>query len=248
MKRYIVANWKLYLSVAKSVQLAQQLVRFERAQKIGRDVEVILAPSMLALSAVALVLKQARSKIKIAAQDCWIADEGAFTGATSPRELRRAGASFVLIGHSERRQHGGEDDALLAKKVAAARAAGLKIIFCVGETKEERNAGRAHSIVRGQVRGVKSEIDLLAYEPRWAIGTGLPIEPHEAAQMHEVLAKEAGNDVPICYGGSVSEKNVAQFLSLPHTNGVLIGTASSTYASLTAIISNARKLSERSLV
>lgn len=244
MKRYVIANWKQYLSVAKSEQLARQLVRWERAQKLGVDIEIILAPSLIALQPVIAIVKKARSKIKVAAQDCGFTDEGAFTGAVSPRELRQTGASYVIIGHSERRQHFGEDDALLAKKVVAARAAGLKVVYCVGETKVERNESRANDVVRAQLRSVKKQVDLVAYEPRWAIGTGLPIAPAEAEQMHALISKEVGSAVPVCYGGSVAEQNTISFIALDHTAGVLVGSASTTYKSLTIIVSKAHKVAD----
>lgn len=237
MKTYVIANWKLYLSVAKSVSVARQLVRAEAAKKIPRDVELVIAPSMLALAPVARVLAQARSKIRIAAQDCWIADSGAYTGDVSPRELRQLGVTYVIVGHSERREHHDESEHLLVKKIAAATAAGLRVIYCVGETKEERNAGRARSVVRTQLRAVRGcDISVVAYEPRWAIGTGLPIEPIEAAQMHTLIASEMGEDVAVCYGGSVSERNAASFLTAPHTNGVLVGSAATVAASLVKIV------------
>lgn len=238
MKTYVIANWKMYLSVAKSVAVARQLVRAQAGKKISRDVELVIAPSLLALGPVAHVLAQARSKIKIAAQDCWVADSGAYTGDVSPRELRQLGVTYVIIGHSERREHHGETEPLLVKKIAAARAAGLQIIYCVGETKEERNAGRARSVVRAQLRGVRGlDISVIAYEPRWTIGTGLPIEPSEAAQMHALIASEMGESVAVCYGGSVSERNAAAFLAAPHTNGVLVGSAATVAASLIKIVS-----------
>lgn len=242
MKRYVIANWKLYLSVAKSELFARQLVRWERTQKFGTDIEIIIAPSLLALQSVSVILRKARSKIKIAAQDVGFADEGAFTGAVSPRELRRMGVSHVIIGHSERREHFNEDDALLAKKVVAARTAGLKVIYCAGETKEERNESRANDVVRSQLRGVKKNVDLVAYEPRWAIGTGLPIAPAEAEHMHALIAKEVGATVPVCYGGSVTEQNAIAFAALEHTQGVLVGGASTTYKSLTTIVSKIHKV------
>lgn len=244
MKRYFIANWKLYLTIAQSEKLARQLVRVEQQKKLPSGVEIIVAPSLLALSAVIAVLKKARSKIKVAAQDVGFADEGAYTGSVSPSELKRMGVSYTLVGHSERRQYFGEEGALLAKKAATAKAAGLQVIYCVGETKDERHASRAQEIVKAQLREIKSEVALVAYEPRWAIGTGLAIEPGEAEQMHSYIAREMP-DVPVCYGGSVSENNVTTFLALEKTSGVLVGSASTEYASLIKMFARIDKLTTR---
>ncbi|MCX6781488.1 MAG: triose-phosphate isomerase [Candidatus Magasanikbacteria bacterium] len=235
MKKYFIANWKLYLTIAKSELLATRLLATEKTNA-RRDVEFIVAPSMLALSSVVTLLKRAKSKIKIAAQDCGFADEGAFTGAVSPNELKKMGASYVIIGHSERRQYFAEDAALISKKITAARAAGLKIIYCVGETKDERNVGRAQAVVKEQLRGFAKDVDVIAYEPRWAIGTGIAIEPAEAEQMHEYISREVGGALPICYGGSVSDKNIAAFTRLQHSSGVLVGFASTTLQAIVAML------------
>lgn len=242
MKRYFIANWKLYLSVAKSEQLARQLVRFVATNKLSRDVEIVIAPSMLALGPVLAILKKSRSKIKVAAQDVGIADEGAYTGEVSAQELKKMGVQYVIVGHSERRQYFGEEGGVLAKKNACARAAGLGVIYCVGETKDERNAARAQEVVKNQLREAKGEYALIAYEPRWAIGTGLAIEPSEAEQMHTYIDREQ-RDIPICYGGSVSEKNIGAFLTLNHTSGVLVGSASTTYKSCVEMIVRMSKFS-----
>lgn len=234
MKRYFIANWKMYLSISKSEQLARQLVRLEKQKKLPKDVEVIIAPSLLALQSVAAILKKAKSKMKIGAQDVGVADSGPYTGGVSPRELKKLGITYAIVGHSERREHAGEDGPILAKKAAAAVAGGLQVIYCVGETKDERQAARAQEVVKKQLRDVKSEIAIIAYEPRWAIGTGLAIEPSEAQQMHDYIAREM-RGVPICYGGSVSDKNIYAFLSLENTEGVLVGSSSTTAASLQAM-------------
>lgn len=234
MKRYFIANWKMYLSISKSEQLARQLVRLEKQKKLPADVEFIVVPSLLALPVVLAVFKKAKSKIKVAAQDVGIANEGAYTGGVSPRELKQMGVSYALVGHSERRELWGETGPLLAKKAALAASSGLNVIYCVGETKDERHAARAQSVVKSQLREIKSEIALVAYEPRWAIGTGIAIEPSEAEHMHAFVARET-KTVPVCYGGSVSEKNIGAFLAIDHTVGVLVGSASTTLSSLVAL-------------
>lgn len=232
----------MYLSVAKSEQLIRQLIRYERGNKILRDIEIIVAPSMLALSSVSALVKQSRSKIKIAAQDCGIADAGAFTGGISSSELKKMGARYVIIGHAERRQFFNEDAMMLSKKISAAHKAGLGIIYCVGETQDERHAARAGEVVREQLRVVQGVTPaLIAYEPRWAIGTGLAIEPHEAEHMHASIAREV-RGVPICYGGSVNEKNIAAFINLENTRGVLVGSASTTFVGCSEMLGRMSKI------
>lgn len=224
----------MYLSISKSEQLTRQLVRLEKQKKLPKDVEIIIAPSLLALQSVAEILKKSKSKIKLAAQDVGIADSGPYTGGVSSRELKKLGITYAIVGHSERREHLGEDGPVLAKKAAVSVAGGLQVIYCVGETKDERQAARAQEIVKKQLRDVKSEIAIIAYEPRWAIGTGLAIEPIEAQQMHDYIAREM-RGVPICYGGSVSDKNIYAFLSAENTEGVLVGSASTSISSLQAM-------------
>lgn len=232
MKPLFIANWKQYVSVGRSAALARAII----ADKNRGAATVILAPSFLAIADVVGAIKHARARnIFVAAQDCGFTDEGAYTGAVSPRELHKAGVSHVIIGHSERRANYAEDNQLLAKKVVTAREAGLKVIYCVGETKEERNEGRVAEVVRDQLRLVKKMVDIIAYEPRWAIGTGLSIAPHEAEQIHTIIAKEVGDRAQICYGGSVNEKNIRSFVTAANTDGVLVGSASTSSKSCAAM-------------
>ena len=171
-------------------------------------------------------------------QDCHREACGAFTGDISAEMLQDAGASYVILGHSERRQYHGETDTDVAAKARAAWRAGLSAIICVGETEDERDAGRAKHICHGQIAGsVPREADpantAIAYEPVWAIGTGKTPSNDDIAAMHAhlracVLAHlgDAGRDMRILYGGSVKPSNAAEILSLDNVNGALVGGAS----------------------
>ncbi len=244
-KKYLIANWKQYLTVAKSEQLFEQLLRFEKKNSWGSDLYVVVAPPVLAMPAILARAKKNRSRILIASQDCGFADEGAFTGSISPKELKKLGVAFVLVGHSERREWFAETNILLRKKLLAATYAGLKTIYCVGETKDERHGGRAYEVIREQlieaagdkVLVAAHQPTLVAYEPRWAIGTGIAIEPAEAGQMHRFIDGEVGaRGTEICYGGSVSPENILSFIGLPHTVGTLVGKASTNFKSIAAMI------------
>lgn len=246
MKRFVIANWKNYVTPAASVKFFDQIVAWMKKEKPDPSVTVILAPSPVALPLIAarLARTHTRTRIMLAAQDVGFAPEGAFTGATSPRDIKLIGAHATLIGHSERRQWFGEDDSLVRKKTVAALHAGLFVVLCVGETKDERQSGRAHDVVRAQLRAVlgdavvKKNLSrlIIAYEPRFAIGTGIPITPDEAQDMHTLIAREVGERVPILYGGSVVPGNAKSFLTCAHTAGVLVGGASTKFSSLTALI------------
>ena len=241
MKQFVIANWKLYVSAHKCLDFLDELLLWEETHPWNSSLELIIAPPVLALSDLAGRMKSARrSHIKLAAQDIGIADEGAFTGSVSPRDVARLGVQYAIVGHSERRQYYAEDTLLCKKKIAAAHAVGLGVIYCVGETKHERHEGRAQEIVREQIRGVEAEI--IAYEPRWAIGTGIPIEPSEAQSMHAFIMHELRGASAVCYGGSVSVENVSAFMRLDVTRGVLIGSASTKLKSLCAILSRVEKI------
>lgn len=178
------------------------------------------------------------SALNIGGQDCHAAANGAHTGDISAGMLKDAGANFVILGHSERRADHHEDDALIAAKAVAAANSGLNAIICVGETKDEREAGNAAQVVESQLAGsipVDIEVSklVIAYEPVWAIGTGLVASPDDIAQMHAHIRGllnarfgAAGEGVSILYGGSMKPGNAADILTLDNVNGGLIGGAS----------------------
>jgi triosephosphate isomerase len=232
----MAGNWKLNLTINDAVTLATAL-KGRLADLTDR--EVMVAPVFTALSSVAAVL--AGSPVCLGAQDLYWEDSGAFTGEVSAPLLKDAGCSHVIIGHSERRQFFGETDAAVNRKARAALAAGLVPVVCVGETLEEKEAGRARLVVERQVRGGLEFFSpgemagvVLAYEPIWAIGTGETATPDHANEIHwkirDLLSADFGDIVSarirILYGGSVKPENVDELMAQPHIDGALVGGAS----------------------
>ncbi len=228
MKKLFVANWKRYLTTDESVVLWEIL-----SKKISEKFDVVVAPNHLAIDQIA----DKPNAHALAAQDAFYESEGAFTGIVSPEDLKEIGVSYVIVGHSERRAMG-ETDEIVAKKVEAVLKAQLIPILCVGESRGERNAGRAQEIVQNQVEAgcslapMGSQI-IIAYEPIWAIskdGQGEPIKPEDAESMMAFIKELKGYRV--LYGGSVKPENIDNFISLDSCNGVLVGSASTKLDSL----------------
>jgi triosephosphate isomerase (TIM) len=238
---YIVGNWKMngtraMLSEARSIDRASQ-----RLMKV----EVALAPPYTLIHAVHREAEQ----IGVGAQDCHAGTDGAFTGDVSAAMVADAGAKFVILGHSERRAGHGEDNAVVAAKIDAAVAAGLRIILCCGESSELRDAGKAEVFVLDQLRAALGRIAdaerlTIAYEPIWAIGTGRTAEPADIAAMHaairrllaETYGAEAAAQVRILYGGSVKPDNAKDILALENVDGALVGGASLSAESFLGIV------------
>ena len=190
---------------------------------------LILCPSFPYLLSVIEALKG--SPVAIGAQNCSPETKGAFTGDVSPTQLVDVGCTYVLIGHSERRQHHHEDSNLIRKKWKAARAAGLHPVLCIGESLGHRHSGNALSAIKEQLTAELSDEDLqgllIAYEPLWAIGTGLTPTLDEIEEVLAFIRAELKDDtIPLLYGGSVSPSNAQEILALPSVNGLLIGGAS----------------------
>jgi triosephosphate isomerase (TIM) len=234
--KLIAGNWKMNLTLPEAEALARDLVK-----RIGgvTDVKIAVAPNFTVLIPVGAIL--AGSSIRLAAQNVHFEKKGAFTGETSAPMLAAAGAVYVIIGHSERRTLFGETDDLINKKVTAALGESIAPIFCVGETLKEREAGKAEEVVRRQVTGGLSGIDrqavgrvVIAYEPVWAIGTGVTASPDQAQQMHGFIRglmetkydKTVANSLEILYGGSVTPDNVDALMAMPDIDGALVGGAS----------------------
>ncbi|MBA3712939.1 MAG: triose-phosphate isomerase [Pyrinomonadaceae bacterium] len=236
-KPVIAGNWKMHKLVAESVATALAL---RPLVANANHCEVIIAPVFTALKTVADRLEG--SNIRIAAQDCAPeAKQGAHTGEVSAEMLRDAGATHVIIGHSERRQFYGETDAFVLRKTQAALQSGLTAIVCVGEMLEQREAGMAESVVRAQLEGgmrelTPSDLDriIIAYEPVWAIGTGRTATPEQAQEMHafvrrvlsERFSTAASDALRILYGGSVKPDNAAGLMKQADIDGALVGGAS----------------------
>ena len=207
--------------------------------------EVAVCPPATLIAMAAWALRD--GKIALGGQNCHAADNGAYTGEISAPMLKDVGAAYVIVGHSERRAGFGETDAMVRAKAEAARKAGLVAILCVGETREERESGEAEAVVAAQVRGSvppgsTAETLVIAYEPVWAIGTGLTPTAEDVAQMHasirnllgEILGEE-GAKTRILYGGSVKPANAKELLGLPNVDGALVGGASLKAADFLAI-------------
>ncbi len=248
--KLIAANWKMNLTLPEAESLAGDLVK-----KIGKitDVQIVVAPNFTVLVSVGKILKG--SSITLAAQNLHYERRGAFTGETSAPMLAAAGATYVIVGHSERRTIFGETDDLINKKVTAALLESIRPIFCVGETLGEREAGRAKEIVERQISGGLSGIDrekiariAVAYEPVWAIGTGVNATPDQAQEMHEFVRglietkydKTIANSLSIVYGGSVTPDTVDALMAMPDIDGALVGGASLKAESFERIVRFAR--------
>jgi triosephosphate isomerase len=220
----------------------------DAAFKTPPDVDILICPPA---TLVARAVGVAAARIAIGGQDCHAELFGAFTGEISAEMLKDAGASAVIVGHSERRQYAGETDAQVAAKAKAAWRAGLLAIVCVGESEADRDAGRALDVVAGQIgasvpEGATGETTAIAYEPVWAIGTGRTPTLAEIAEMHaDIRARlvdrfgEAGRGVRILYGGSVKPGNAAEIRATPEVSGALVGGASLKAADFLAIVAAA---------
>jgi triosephosphate isomerase len=245
-KPVIAGNWKLYKTEDEALALIGELAPLVAGVT---DVEIVVAPVFTVLPS--LVAATAGTPINLAAQDVFWEEDGAFTGAVSPRMLLDAGASHVIIGHSERREYFSETDATVNKKIRAALKGALVPIFCIGETLAAREAGDTFSVLERQLKGGLEGITaaqfapiIVAYEPVWAIGTGKVASDAQAQEAHAcirgVLAglygKDAADKVRILYGGSVKPENVKGLMSCTDIDGALVGGASLKGASFAAIV------------
>jgi triosephosphate isomerase (TIM) len=232
----LAGNWKMYKTVGEAEELVRALL-----DEVGTptDREVLVCPPCTALSAVGRLLKG--TSIALGGQDMYHEPQGAFTGAVSPLMLRDVGCTYVIIGHSERRQHFGDTDEVVNRKLHAALAHDLRPIMCVGESKPQRDAGQAEEIVVSQVRAGLKDVTtaqmqqvVIAYEPIWAIGTGDTATPQDAQDMHaairrvvrEQYSEETAQSLRIQYGGSVKPDNVDDLMAQPDLDGALVGGAS----------------------
>lgn len=233
----IAGNWKMHKTIAEALELVKGL--HYGLQESSNKVEIVVAPPFTALHKVAEFLQD--SFIKVAGQDLFWENTGAFTGAISGMMLKDAGADYVIIGHSERRQYFNETNATVNKKIKAAFKNALIPIFCIGETLDEREGGQVETVIRSQtLEGLdgltaREVADLvIAYEPVWAIGTGKTATPEQADDTHrmirEIIAEnfgvETSDKLRILYGGSVKASNSKELLSLENIDGALVGGAS----------------------
>jgi triosephosphate isomerase len=229
MPQLIAGNWKMHGLLAEAVALAQAVA----AGAKDSGAELVVCPTALHVAAVAKALKGA--VVAVGGQDCHQARQGAHTGDIAAPMLRDAGATWVILGHSERRLDHGETDELVREKTLAAVVAGLTPIVCVGETADQRSGGQETEVVGWQLAGSlpKPFTGVVAYEPVWAIGTGKTATEQDVATMHAFVREEllrqfgdAGHAIRILYGGSVRPANAASLLAVPNVGGALVGGAS----------------------
>jgi triosephosphate isomerase len=235
-KKLVAGNWKMFTTAASAQQLAQAVVK-----GVGQtdQVSVAVCPPFPYLIPVGATVRG--SKVALGGQNLYPEQEGAFTGEVSPMMLLDCGCQYVILGHSERRHKLGEADAFINRKILAALAAGLEVIFCVGETPEERQANQTWTVLdrqlAGGLQGVTAKMMprvTLAYEPVWAIGTGQNATPQQAQEAHAFLrqrvADQFGSQIAqallIQYGGSVKPENAGALMSQPDVDGALVGGAS----------------------
>lgn len=243
--KMVAGNWKMNKTLQEGVALATELKQVVK----NPSCEVVIGTPFIHLATVAELLKG--SPVKVAAENCADKEKGAFTGEVSAEMVKSTGAEYCILGHSERRAYYHEDNDILREKVLLALANGLKPIFCIGEVKEEREAGRQNQVVKAQLEGSLFNLSAedfakitLAYEPVWAIGTGLTATPAQAQEMHAFIrsliaakyGKEIADDTTILYGGSCNEKNAAELFANPDVDGGLIGGASLVAEKFKAII------------
>jgi triosephosphate isomerase len=243
---FIAGNWKMN----KTVREALDLIRELKVAIAGvKEVEVAVAPPFTALYAVHKELEG--SPIRLAAQNLFWEEKGAFTGEVSPPMLKDVGCHYVIIGHSERRQFFGETEETVSRRINAALAQGLKVIFCIGETLKEREEGKTFSLIERQMEGgLKGLSDkgmrdmVIAYEPVWAIGTGKTATPEQAEEVHRFIrgkleklySQEVSGEIRIQYGGSVTPDNIKGLMDQPNIDGALAGGASLKAESFSRIV------------
>jgi triosephosphate isomerase len=236
----VAANWKMHNTHLEAIQTVQKLSYILDRDDLDR-VEVVICPPFTALRSVQTLIDSDRLRFALGAQDVHWEEKGAFTGEVSPVMLQALNVRYVIVGHSERREYFGETDRQVARKVRAVLDHGMTPILCVGETLEEREAGRAVDKVVGQVREDLSKVGpeetqraVIAYEPIWAIGTGRACGPTEAGEavrairdtVESMFSTDVGETVRVQYGGSVKAGNIRDFMAHPEIDGALVGGAS----------------------
>jgi triosephosphate isomerase len=244
-KLLIAGNWKLHLTVEESLALAREVAQ----GALEAEVDVLVCPTFLAIYPVARALEG--SPVMVGAQNLYWEESGAYTGEVSGPLLKAAGASHVIVGHSERRQYFGETEATVNRRLRAALGAGLTPILCIGETLQQRESGQTEGVLESQLAGALAGLNaeeagrlIIAYEPVWAIGTGRTASPQQADQAHAFIRdwlaahydKGLANSCRILYGGSVKPANAAGLLGQDHIDGALVGGASLKAADFLGII------------
>jgi len=244
----------MYNTISEAIELSNGLKR-ELFELNYQDIEVVLCPPFTTLSEVSEVITD--SEIQLGAQDVYWEEEGAFTGEVSPKMLKDAGCSFVIIGHSERRQYFGETNESVNKKIKAAIKYALTPIVCVGETLAEREKSKTFQVLDDYIKNGLKDISgedilkiVIAYEPVWAIGTGKTATPEQAEEVHKYIRdllvkmynKDIADSLRIQYGGSVKPENIIELMRQPDVDGALVGGASLKVESFTQIVKRASEV------
>ena len=250
----IVGNWKMHRDHLEAIQLLQRLA-YHLTEEDTAEQETVVCPPFTALRSLQTLIQSDRMQVALGAQDCHHEAEGAHTGDVSVGMLARLDVRYVIVGHSERRLHHGEEDALVARKARAALSGGLRPIVCVGEGETARESGRAEEVVLAQVRGSLVDVaptdaaDLvIAYEPVWAIGTGRTATPDDAQEMAAAIRAAVAeryddataDGVRVLYGGSVKPANIRSLMGLDDVDGVLVGGASLSAEDFALIVGHRR--------
>ncbi len=231
MKYFIAANWKMHKTIGETREF---LSVFLPMVKDTAGVDIVVAPPFTALSAASEAIGS--SNVQLAAQDVFWEEKGAYTGEVAPGMLVDVGCRYVIVGHSERRQYFSDDDVAVNRKIKAARKAGLGVIFCVGESLDERESGKTFDVIKREVEAGLAETGpenlVVAYEPIWAIGTGKTATTEQAQEVHAFIRKILANlygstagEIRILYGGSVTPDNVDALMACADVNGALVGGA-----------------------
>jgi triosephosphate isomerase len=257
MRKFLIAgNWKMNGSPKEAQQLLEGLKN--QLSSIPEGIDVLVCPPSISLTTAIKTVEG--TAIHVGAQNVYFEDNGAFTGEISTQMINEVGCTHVIVGHSERREHFGETDAIVNAKVKRTLSAGLQPIICVGETLDQRQEGNHQAIVKQQVDAALNKLDkeqaqkiVLAYEPIWAIGTGETATPDQAEEMHALIREnmdflydeETAENLRILYGGSMKPKNAKELLRQPDVDGGLIGGASLKADSFAEIIEIAEQLSNR---
>lgn len=243
---FIAANWKMNKTISEA---REYMLAFVPVVSGMGDRDIVIAPSFTCAFAVKELING--SDIALAGQNVFFEERGAFTGEISPLMLKEAGCEYVIIGHSERRLYFHETDEIVNKKIIASQKNGLKVIFCIGETLEEREQGKTWEVLERQitigVKGADTGRLVIAYEPVWAIGTGKTATTRQAEEAHGFIRGRVGkffndNSIRILYGGSVTPENIDSLMSSHEIDGALVGGASLKPESFEKIVKFTRRI------
>ena len=253
MKPIFLANWKMNMLPTEAESFCKSFLELVTLDPSYTDIGIAAPYTTIATVKACL---NGRKGIWLGAQNCHWADSGAFTGEISTKMLKDMGCEFVIVGHSERRQYFGETDKTVSERALKAINTGLRAVVCVGETAEQYKAGITNKVVSEQLAGSLAGINadltkslLIAYEPVWAIGTGLTATPEIAASVHALIRKEltttygktVAEEIPILYGGSTKPDNIAGLCAMPNINGGLVGGAALQADSFAKLVTNGRQ-------